>query len=292
MSNFHLKLLLEKMDWNSADINSEFTHLKSYKVNNITLTEERIDDLHLEIVQAKGDWLNFNYDVIGENHYVTVNIIFHSMDLNHEDERIVNKVLEKCDLFLQDLKPEKATLNNPTNFELLDYIIDEDGFVIKAHEPGGWGVAEALTKLLTSYNIPFRTIRQQKSRFDGGASGGHEEIILFIGGSVSSGLTWDVLKGILTSRFGNSLENFRTSFVDNLRFKKLRRTIADRIVEDYKDLVLIDLFKQESEIICEFKVYGIIEKTITVLCDSEYEIKELKLERVPLPNIAVKEQDA
>lgn len=171
------------------------------------------------------------------------------------------------------------TTTSHNNFEILDKIVDEDGFVIKAHEGGGWGVADDLRKLLSSQNVIVKTIRHQQSRFDGGASGGFEEILLFISGSVTSGITWDILKGLLTSRFGSELEHIKATFVDSMKFKRLRRSIADRIVEDHKDLVLIDFYKQESEIICEFKIYGIIEKTVTVLCDSEYQIRELKLER-------------
>ncbi|MGF7050723.1 hypothetical protein J2T13_005273 [Paenibacillus sp. DS2015] len=179
---------------------------------------------------------------------------------------------------LHDLKPESMT-NNLNKFDFLDHIIDDDGLVIKAHEGGGWGVAEEITQLLNSSDLPYKTIRHQQSRFDGGASGGFEEIIIFIGASAVSGITWDVIKGILTSQFGPELDNFRASHIDGLRFKQLRKNIAERVVEDHKDIVLIDFYKQESEIICEFKVYGIFEKTITVLCDSEYRIKELKLER-------------
>ncbi len=277
MSNLKFELFIEKMDWNSEDFNTDVTHLKSYKISNIHLTERIIDDLHIEIMLTKGDWLNFDCNVTGENYYIQANLIFHSMDLNKNDEQIVKMVIEKCDSFFQNLKPDKT--KNQNNMGLLDHIIDADGYMIKAHKDGGWGLARELTQLFASNNFPYKTIRHQQSRFDGGASGGFEEIILFIGASVSSGITWDVIKGILTSRFGFELENFRSSFIDELKFKQLRKNIADRIVEDHKDLVLIDFYRQESEIICEFEVYGVISKTIMVLCDLEYHIKELKLER-------------
>ncbi|MFC9707277.1 hypothetical protein ACFTRD_03875 [Paenibacillus sp. NPDC056933] len=278
MSNLFFGLYLEKMDWNSDDYKTEVTHLKAFEIADVLVTEKTINDLHIEIIQAKGDWLNFNTNVVEENYYIQTNLIFHSMDLSEEDEQIINKVIGKCESFFQVLKRLDAA-TRPSNFELLDKILDEDGFVIKAHEGGGWGVAEDLTQLLSSQNMSFKTIRHQKSRFDGGASGGFEEILLFIGGAASSGITWDILKGLFTNRFGIELENIKATFVDSMRFKQLRRNIADRIVEDHKDLILIDFYNQESEIICEFKIYGIIEKTITVLCDSEYQIKELKLER-------------
>ena len=123
--------------------------------------------------------------------------------------------------------------NNLNKFDFLDYIIDDDGLVIKAHEGGGWGVAKEIAQLLNSNNLPYKTIRHQQSRFDGGASGGFEEIILFIGASAVSGITWDVIKGILTSRFGSELVNFRASHIDGLRFKQLRKKIAERVAESY-----------------------------------------------------------
>ncbi|MHA7584381.1 hypothetical protein B2I21_00860 [Chryseobacterium mucoviscidosis] len=278
MSDLHFELFLEKMDWNTDDFKTDVTHLKSYKIPNVFLTEKIIDDLHIEIIQTKGDWLSFNCNVIGENYYIQSNIIFHSMDMSDDDDRIIKQVIEKIDRFLHDLKPESVT-NNLNKFDFLDQIIDDDGLVIKAHEGGDWGVAEEITQLLNSNNLPYKTIRRQQSRFDGGASGGFEEIILFIGASAVSGITWDVIKGILTSRFDFELENIRASHIDRLRFKQLRKNIAERVVEEHKDLVLIDFYEQESEIICEFKIYGIFEKTITVICDYEYRIKELKMER-------------
>ncbi|GAK39140.1 hypothetical protein TCA2_1628 [Paenibacillus sp. TCA20] len=49
--------------------------------------------------------------------------------------------------------------------------------------------------------------------------------------------------------------NSRAALIDKLRFKQLRKNIVESVGEDHKDLVLIDYFEQESEIICEFKVY-------------------------------------
>lgn len=236
MSNLYLELFIEKMDWSSDDFKTEISHLKSYNLPNVNLTKEIINDLHTQIILTKGDWQNFDCNVVGQNYYVKVNIIFHSLQLDDNENQIINKVLEKIDSILQDLKFDD-NLNGVDNFELLDSIFDEDGLIIKAFKNGSWGVADDLTNLLNSNNIEYKTIRHRQSRFDGGASGGFEEIILFIGASVASGITWDVLKGLLISRLGLELENFKASLINSYKFKQLRKDIAERIVEDKKDLV-------------------------------------------------------
>jgi hypothetical protein len=97
MANLHFEVLLEKMDWESEDYKTDITHLKSYKVPNVFLTKAIVDDLHIEIIRAKGDWLNFNCNVIVDNYYIQTNIIHHSMELSATDSQIINRVIEKCD---------------------------------------------------------------------------------------------------------------------------------------------------------------------------------------------------
>ena len=42
MSNLHFELFLEKMDWNTEDFRTDVTHLKSYEIPNVLLTEKII----------------------------------------------------------------------------------------------------------------------------------------------------------------------------------------------------------------------------------------------------------
>lgn len=199
------------------------------------------------------------------------------MDLSEHENLIIEKIIEKCDAIIRGFNKCELQSTVKGNLELIDTIVDEDGIVIKAKEGGGWGIAEDIISILQARDIKFKILRQQDSRFDGGVSGGFEEILLFIGTSAVSGIIWDVLKGMITSRVG--IENLRTTIIDGFKFKQFRRALAERIVEDRTNLVLNDFYKQQNEMIFEFKVYGINEQTITVLCNSEYQIQELKVDR-------------
>ena len=277
MANLNFELYLENMDWNSDDFKTEVTHLKTYNQQNVLVNEETIDRLHIEIIHAKGDWMNFNTNVVGDNYYIQANLIFNSTDLSEDNKQIIKNVIKKCESFFEDMQLTTTTTTTTTNnnFELLN----EDGFLIKAHEEGGGRILQDLKQVFSSQDISFKIIRHQQSRFDGGASGGFEEVLLFVASSIASGITWDVLKGMLINKLEPKFESIKSTFMDNKEFKKLRKNIAEIIIEDPRDLVLNEFYKQENELICEFKIYGITEKTITVLCDLEYRIKEFKQER-------------
>ncbi|MEK4519300.1 hypothetical protein NSS64_28935 [Paenibacillus sp. FSL H8-0122] len=101
MSNLYFELYLEKMDWNTDDYKNDITHLKSYEIENVLVTDGEINDLHMEIIQAKGDWLNFNTNVVGDKYYIQTTLIFHEMNLSEDNKQIINKVIKKCELFFR-----------------------------------------------------------------------------------------------------------------------------------------------------------------------------------------------
>lgn len=278
MSNLNLELYSEKMNWSSDYSEREIVSSRKYTFKNVLLNERIIDDLHTQILQIKGDWMDFKVNIVGENYYIYITLIFDNTDPAVEIERIVNKAIEAYKSYLGDLQ-ESNLKQTPNNFDLLNEIMNEDGFVIKAHQIEEWGVAEEIKKLLTTKNLDFKIIQHYQSRFDGGLSGGTEDFLFFIGSSVLSGITWDVLKGILTSKFEDERTSIKGASMDNEKFKQLRKVVAERIREDHKGLALTDFYKNENELICEFKIYEPIMKTVTVLCDLEYQIKELKYER-------------
>ncbi|MGW9529015.1 hypothetical protein ACWHAM_14955 [Paenibacillus terrae] len=278
MSNLNLELYLEKMDWSSDYSEREIILSQKYEFKNIRLTENMIDDLHTEVLQIKGDWMTLKANIVGENHYVYINLIFNEADPVNEIDRTLNRVTEACESFFRDLQ-ESDLKTTSNNFDLLNEIMNEDGFMFKAHQVEEWGVAEEIKQLLAIQNLDFKVIQHHQSRFDGGVSGGAEEFLFFIGSSVLSGITWDVLKGMLVSKFEDERINIKGTPINNEKFKELRRVIAERIREDYRELVLTDFYKNENELIYEFKIYEPTMKTITILCDLEYQIKELKYER-------------
>ncbi|WP_405155848.1 hypothetical protein [Paenibacillus sp. FSL K6-0108] len=278
MSNLNLKLYLQKMKWSSDYSEAEPIHSKNYKSKNIRLTEKMIDDLHTQVLQTKGDWISFKINIVGENYYIYITLIFDDTDLATEIERILNRVMEVCESYFRNLQESDLKLTS-NDIDLLNKIMNEDGYMIKAHQVEEWGVAEEIKQLLATQHIDFKAIQHYQSRFDGGLSGGAEDFLLFIGSSVLSGITWDVLKGILTNKLEDERTSIKATFIDNEKFKQLRKIIAERIKEDYRELVLTDFYKNENELICEFKIYEPTMRTIMILCDLEYQIKELKYER-------------
>ncbi|MGG4402765.1 hypothetical protein ABEW61_21755 [Paenibacillus amylolyticus] len=274
MSNLNLELRLEKMNWSSNYSKREITPSQKYKFENIRLTESMIDDLHTLILQIKEGWMTLKVSIVGENYYIYITLIFDDTDPANEIDRTLNRVKEACESYFKDLQ-ELGLKTTSNNFDLLN----EDGFVFKAHQIEEWGVAEEIKQLLATQNQDFKVIQHYQSRFDGGLSGGAEDFLFFIGSSVLSGVTWDVLKGILASKFEDERTNIKSTSINNEKFKELRREVAERTREDYRELVLTDFYKNENELICEFKIYEPTMKTIMILCDLEYQIKELKYER-------------
>lgn len=278
MSKLNLELRLEKMNWSSNYSKREITPSQKYKFENIRLTESMIDDLHTLILQIKEDWMTLKVSIVGENYYIYITLIFDDTDPADEIDRTLNRIKEACESYFKDSQ-ELGLKTNSNNFDLLNEIMNEDGFVFKAHQIEEWGVAEEIKQLLATQNQDFKVIQHYQSRFDGGLSGGAEDFLFFIGSSVLSGVTWDVLKGILASKFEDERTNIKSTSINNEKFKELRREVAERTREDYRELVLTDFYKNENELICKFKIYEPTMKKIIILCDLKYQIKELKYER-------------
>ncbi|WFA82662.1 hypothetical protein [Paenibacillus amylolyticus] len=227
MSNLNLELRLEKMNWSSNYSKREITPSQKYKFENIRLTESMIDDLHTLILQIKEDWMTLKVSIVGENYYIYITLIFDDTDPANEIDRTLNRVKEACESYFKDLQ-ELGLKTTSNNFDLLNEIMNEDGFVFKAHQIEEWGVAEEIKQLLATQNQDFKVIQHYQSRFDGGLSGGAEDFLFFIGSSVLSGVTWDVLKGILASKFEDERTNIKSTSINNEKFKELRREVAER----------------------------------------------------------------
>ena|GEM_PF-2788176 len=278
MPNLFFELYLEKMDFNPDDFKSEISHLKSYHRQCIELDQKIIDELHICIIRSKGDWFNFECNQVEDNIFIETKLIFHNLSIDIYEEEIIQKVITSIDKFISEIKECETKNSNLNGLELIDSIFIEDGLLINVHEGGGWGIADDIANFLSSEGIGHKLIRHKQSRFDGGASGGFEDIVMYIAYSAASGITWDILKGMLTTKLGIQADHLSTSIIDSYKFKRLRKIIADRIQENHRDLVLMEFYGNDDEIIFEFKIFGIIEKTITIISDSEYQIKELKRE--------------
>ncbi|KOP67248.1 hypothetical protein AMS62_19840 [Bacillus sp. FJAT-18019] len=275
MPNLKIELFLEQIDFGSSDFKTEIRSLKSFEIQNATFGEEIIDDIHHRVMSIKGDWVSISKKRYGLIYSIDVHIIFHSLILDNQENEIVDRVIQSIEGYVEEIEIEKKIIYSD-QFSTSN----EDGLILKVSEIEEWGIAQELKDFLNSDNIEFEVIYHRQSRFDGGASGGSEEILIYIANWAISGITWDIFKGSLMHVFGTRLQHVKTSKFENYKFNKLRKTVSERVIEDPKDLVLTDFQKQDEEIIIIFSTNGINSKSILVVCDLDYQIKELTLERV------------
>jgi hypothetical protein len=270
------ELNTETMDFSNNDFAPRIKNIISTELISDSFSSESVDQLNRLILKIKGDWVSFECRNNADNYYIKANLIFHHLELNDFEQEIVTDITTKCEIFLKNIQ---SILNNEieSNADQLSEIIDQDGIIIQVIERGGWGIANSVDALLTSENIKYRTINHRQTRFDGGASGGSEELLLFIASSVASGITWDVMKELILMQLDISADYLKSTFIENKKFKRLRKTISERIGEDHKDLILTEFYNNENEIFLTFSTYGIFAKTVTIICNQDYEIKELKL---------------
>lgn len=274
MVNLIFEVNLETIDFENESYNTQVTNIKRYEFSSDKIDGNLLDELHVKIIRTKGDWLSYNINYFNSNYYVTANLIFHTPNINKEHNEVIDKVLKECEKFFREnnFKPIQSNYNN---LEKLVEMFNNDGFVISIEDEGGGGILhnEQIEKALRDNNIEFEPISIRQSRFDGGASGGSEKFIYFILTTVQSGITYDVLKFLITSKLGIPADYFKISVLDNFKFKRLRKIIADRVREDERDLILNELYKGEEDITVVFKTRN---SKITLICDRNYELKEMK----------------
>ena len=49
------------------------------------MNENIIDQLYLDTLKVKGDWMDFSYEYFNNNYYVNINLIFTHKNLVRED---------------------------------------------------------------------------------------------------------------------------------------------------------------------------------------------------------------
>lgn len=276
MANLFLKVNLETIDFESETFDTQVKNIKKYVLSSDTLDANLLDRLHTKIIRTKGDWLRYDIDFFNGNYYVCMNLIFHSPNQTKEQYKIVEKIITECEKFFTE-NSFKCVNEKYNNSEKLAEIVDNDGFIISIADEDGGGILDNkhIEKILRENDIDFETLRINQSRFDGGASGVTGRFIYFILSSVQSGVTYDIIKSLIISKLGIPIDYFKLSIFDNFKFKRLRKIIADRIREDVYDIVLSELYKGEEEITIVFKTQ---DQRITLICDKDYEIKEIRVD--------------
>ena len=275
MSNLFFNIYSEAMDFGSGDYTPNIIKVKSYMRSLNNLNIDKIEELRSFIMKEKRDWLSFKYSFFNETYYVDVNLIFHNKTLTVHEEKVVKNVILLCEEFL--LENNFSMIDNEiNNSDKLSNIFDLDGFILSISENDGGGDLESkkIEKIFNENGIKYEALNISKSSFDGGASGATEKLLYFIISSATSGMTWDIIKPILVGNIAFPLQSVTMKALDKYNFNKLRKIVADRIREEEKNIILIELHKKNSKLSLEFRAQNMM---IYITCDSNYNIIDFKL---------------
>lgn len=276
MSNLYLNIYTETMDFVSGDFTPNIVKVKNYICSLNNFNNEKIEELRALIMRVKGDWISFKYAFFNETYYVDVYLIFRNKTLSVNQEEIVKNIILQCGEFL--LKNKYGAIDiNINNSDKLSKLLEEDGFILSISENDGSGLLnnKEIEKVFNENDIKYEVLNIGKSSFDGGASGAAENLIYFIMSSAASGVTWDIMKPILTGNLALPIQSITMKVMDKYNFNKLRKIVADRIRVEERSLILTEMHKKNSKLNLEFRTSN---KKIHITCDSNYNIIDFKVE--------------
>lgn len=275
MSNLYLNIYTKTMDFGSGDFTPNIIKVKNYICSLSNLNNDKIEELRVLIMKVKRGWISFNYSFFNETYYVDAYLIFHNKTLSMHEEEIVKNVISQCGEFL--LKNKYRTIDiDINNSDKLSELLEVDGFILSISENDGGGYLnnKEIEKVFNKNDIKYEVLNISKSSFDGGASGAAENLIYFIMSSVASGVTWDIIKPILTKNLALPIQSITMKTMDKYNFNKLRKVVADRIRAEERSLILTEMHKKNSKLNLEFRA---LNKKIYITCDGNYNIIDFKI---------------
>ncbi|CEP67132.1 Uncharacterized [Moorella glycerini] len=278
MANLFLKINLKTVNFEGQSLESSIRLLKYYAKYSDKLNATWIDDLHTRILLTKGGWMRFQSQYFNQNYYVTADLIYHNHNLSCKDYLLIDRVFEECEKFFSE-RNMTSIKTDYNNWDELWRILGKNGAILSIKELGGGGILnnKEIERILVQNKVDFEIICTTKQQFDCGASGVSESLIYFLGGAVLSGATYDFIKNLLFTKLPVPLDSIKVTLIDNLRFSKLRSTVADRIKEEEKDLVLEEIYNDDDKVFIAFRTPN---KRILLVCDQNYVIKYLTTEDI------------
>ncbi|MCP1160496.1 hypothetical protein [Bacillus infantis] len=281
MTNLFIQLCVVNIDFESESFYTEEMVIKEWSLKNVKISELEISQLFDSILVNKGDWVDFN--VYSNKNQICLDIkllITKRAPLSEEDNKIVDETKILIELFLKEIKiviPEsvegqtsstpmetinflKISLPGMTNPDLREQVLNE------LHKKG-------LEPCLETMGISIN---------EAGASGGELEIILaFIGGSINSGITYDLVK--MAVKEIPFLKYATVNWSEEKEFSRTKKQIAKRANVNEESLILIDfiendfqnyIFKSEKNFIF-VKANALHDIVKYKLSKSKQEVKEL-----------------
>ncbi|PFI17432.1 hypothetical protein [Bacillus cereus] len=275
MKKVYFTLFAEHIEFDTPEQKTEREKLKEYIFISESLTSQSIDDLFIELMQIKTDWMDYKLTEDKDNMYVKITLLFPYT----EGKKVTHISSEIFSLIENFINANKSTAQHENRDTAEDSDEDTEGLLIKINSREGIDPNEFLLEL-KKQNIDFDIITKNITRVEAGAGNTIVEFILHMKDTafdgIVSGAAWDIMKtGIFTLLVRRTDSSRSTS--KNIKYKKLRKSISIRTNIKPKDLTLIDSYENDSETICEFKGNNL---NITVICDENYDILEFSVENL------------
>lgn len=270
MKKIYFKLFAEHIEFDTNEQRKDIEKLKEYTFYSKSFVLEGLEELFSSLIRIKGDWLKHEINEDKNNVYASITLLYPFTD----GER-VNDIPSEVFEVVEDFINQKKSITLPEGFnENADEEIE--GFLVKIEDHCHIEELDILLEL-KKHNLEYEIITSTVKRTETGAGDLLSEVIVFVQNTVVSGIAWDIIKGglIMMSPFSKASKSIDERKAENVNYKRLRKDIALRISIDSKALILIDMYKENDDILLKFKGN---DSVITVLCDKNYSIQELNVE--------------
>src|SRR5699024_9254584 len=162
-------------------------------------------------------------------------------DSEKSNYTVITKVLKQVESFVEKER-KLGNINEKIEIEKsYGYISEQsEGLILKLREYEETDLDyNEIKKYLAEQNIKYSIVSQSYSRSETGGSGDINELFLFLANVTISGAAWDMVKVGLKQILGMPKQgNYR--IIENNRFKRVRKIVADRSRIEEEKLVLND----------------------------------------------------
>lgn len=260
------------IDFEAENFEENIKEIESLEFYTKDSFEEEAETLFTYIMEKREGWTSYDLYKSQRLCIVDYDLIFTRIKLSELDRKTVSIVLNTIKQYIDSIKYDtdlnEFHLNSPEN--------KEQGILLKVSKPGEINTNyEELETFLRKEKVDYSIVSKISSHAEIGASGGGSELILFIAGAVSSGVTWDLLK-VGISQIISPYERVSLKILENHRFKRIRSIVSDRSRIDKKELILCDFLVSEDKDVIKI-VFKARRKYIYICCDTDFNIFAYKL---------------
>jgi len=254
---------------------SEVYPILDFKYSLQKINKQFLDKIYGLILKTKGDWVDFDLNMFNKNYYLKITLVYHN-ELSTNDIKINTNVIDVCKEFIESTGGKKDVDDSSNNSDVLSDILEDEGFIINIAEEDGDYILNYndINLIFKENNIQYSILNINDFQRECGASMGAQDLLYFIVSSSASGITWDLIKNIYKTRIKPNSDAIKLCIYDKFSFKRMRKTIAERIKKDEKNLVLCKMSKDDEKI---FMVFCTTDKTIKIETDFSYNILNLSM---------------